>query len=150
MTAALKVFKVSKAQLKRVRNPLPIPTICPNCGSAVERVSNSVIYKREYGKWPFAYKCTSMACDSYVGLHPRTDIPLGILADKRTRSARKDAKDMLRPLWEERGFEQQAVYRWLSEKMGIENVDHCHIGWFDIAQCARVVEILKNFKGELA
>jgi Protein of unknown function (DUF3268). len=150
MTAALRKFKVSKAQYAKVRNPLPIPTICPNCGAGVERCSNSVVYRKEYGEWPFIYRCLDDECDSYVGIHLKTDIPLGTLANKATRTARKEAKSMLRPMWEDQGMKQDAVYCWLAEKMGIANADHCHIGWFDIAQCARVVEILKTSKGELA
>jgi hypothetical protein len=137
----MKVFKISQAAVKRVANILPVPTICPNCGSAVERVSNTVIYRREYGIWPFAYRCVSDPCDSYVGLHPKTDIPLGTLANKETRAARKQAKAAIMPMWEDQGLDKGAVYKWLSEKMGIQDVNHCHIGWFDIGQCLRVIQI---------
>lgn len=137
----MKAFKISAAQVKKVLNPLPVPTICPNCGGAVERVSNSVIYKKEYGIWPFAYRCMVDKCDSYVGLHPKTDIPLGTLANKAVRSARKQAKAMLSPMWEVDGMDKDAVYKWLAGKMGISNVNHCHIGWMGIEECARVVEI---------
>lgn len=137
----MKVFKVSAAQVKKVLNPLPVPTICPNCGGAVERVSNSVIYRKEYGPWPFAYRCVSDECDSYVGLHPKTDIPLGTLANKAMRAARKQAKAMLSPMWEVDGMDKTAVYAWLAGKMGIKDVNHCHIGWMGIEECKRVVEI---------
>lgn len=137
----MKAFKVSAAQVKKVTNPLPVPTICPHCGGAVERVSNSVIYRKEYGPWPFAYRCVVDACDSYVGLHPKTDIPLGTLANKAMRAARKQAKAMLAPMWEVDGMDKTAVYSWLARKMGITDVNHCHIGWMGIEECKRVVEI---------
>jgi hypothetical protein len=146
----MKVFKISKAQVKKVSNPLPVPTICPNCGGAVERVSNSLIYRKEYGAWPFAYRCVIPACDSYVGLHPKTDIPLGTLANKSVRTARKQAKAMLSPMWEVDGMDKNSVYAWLAEKMGITDVNHCHIGWFDEKQCAQVVQICINFKKDAA
>ncbi len=142
----MKAFKVSKAQVKRVSNPLPVPTICPHCGSTVERVSNSVIYRKEYGPWPFAYRCIDAACDSYVGLHPKTDIPLGTLANKSMRAARKQAKAHLSPMWEVDGLDKSAVYAWLAGKMGIADVNHCHIGWFDEKQCAQVVQICTDNK----
>ncbi len=142
----MKAFKVSAAQVKKVTNPLPVPTICPHCGSAVERVSNSVIYRKEYGPWPFAYRCTSAPCDSYVGLHPKTDIPLGTLANKAMRAARKQAKAHLSPMWEVDGMDKTAVYAWLGEKMGIKDINHVHIGWFDEKQCAQVVQICTDNK----
>lgn len=134
-------FKVYKAAVARVLNPLPVPTICPHCGNKVELVSNSKIYRREYGEWPFAYKCISAPCDSYVGIHPKTDIPLGTLANKPMRDARKAAKAAFSPLWEKQGMERSAAYAWLAEKMGIADINHCHVGWFDIEQCNKVIEI---------
>lgn len=146
----MKTFKVSAAQVKKVKNVLPVPTICPNCGSAVERVNNSAIYRKEYGPWPFAYRCTSVPCDSYVGLHPKTDIPLGTLANKALRAARKQAKAMLMPMWDVDGMDKGAVYTWLAGQMGIADVNHCHVGWFSIKQCEQVVQICLHNKRNAA
>lgn len=146
----MKTFKVSAAQVKKVTNPLPVPTICPNCGGAVERVSNSKIYGKEYGAWPFAYRCVVAVCDSYVGIHPRTDIPLGTLGNKAVRAARKQAKAMLSPMWEVDGMDKTSVYAWLAKEMGIVDVNHCHIGWFDVKQCEKVVQICLNNKRNAA
>lgn len=147
----MKVFKVSNASVKKVKNPLPIPTICPNCSGPVERASNSTVYRgREFGAWPFVYRCLDAVCDSYVGLHPKTDIPLGTLANKATRVARQEAKGMLIPMWEEQGMDKDAVYRWLAGKMGINDVNHCHIGWFSIAQCKQVIQICNDNQGRKA
>lgn len=143
----MKTFKISKAAFKRVENPLPIPTVCPYCKGAVERVSNSVIYRKEYGAWPFAYRCVDAVCDSYVGLHPKTDIPKGTLANKATRAARKMAHQAFDPLWEERGIDRGAAYKWLAEKMGIDPTV-THIGWFSVEQCQSAVKIcFDNPKG---
>lgn len=146
----MKKFKVSKAAVAKVTGALPVPSNCPNCGAGVELVNNKEIYGREYGAWPFSYRCVSKECDSYVGIHPRTDIPLGTLANKEVRQARKLAKAVISPLWEERGIERTAVYRWLAEKMGIANVDHMHIGYFGVEQCNRVIQICKTNIGEIA
>jgi hypothetical protein len=137
----MRIFKVSKAALKRVTNPLPIPTACPYCGSPVLRVNNSLIYRREYGQWPWAYKCEDVECDSYVGMHPKTDIPLGTLANKETRAARKKAKAVFMPFWESGRMTQTEAYAWLGKQLGIENVEHCHFGWFDAATCERAYGI---------
>lgn len=134
-------FKPSAKQAKLVTNPLPIPTVCPNCQGTVGRVDNKVIYGRQYGKWPFAYMCQTPGCDSYVGIHPKTDIPLGTLANKATRNARKRAKAVFAPLWEDEVMSKDDAYAWLAKELGIEDVNHCHVGWFDIATCNQVVQV---------
>lgn len=131
----------SRTATARVGNPLPVPTVCPHCGGPVLLVENNVIYGRHFGEWPFAYDCR--ACDAYVGLHPFTAIPLGTLATKAMRDARKQAKAVFNPLWEgiNARMTRSAAYAWLAEALGIADVEQCHIGWFDVAQCHRVIEV---------
>jgi hypothetical protein len=137
----------SRSATARVKNPLPAPTICPHCSGAVELVNNSEIYGgRSYGEWPWAYKCAGDGCDSYVGLHPFTGIPLGTLADAATRAARKAAKDAFNPLWQRwgaRSMTRTEAYAWLAGKLGIADVNTCHVGWFDVETCARVVAVCR-------
>ena len=145
----MKKFKVTPSQYAKVENPLPVPSICPNCGGAVELVNNCEIYGREYGDWPFAYRCLEKTCNSYVGLHPKTDIPLGTLANKETRVARSQAKQMFLSVWEVNSLDSKnSAYRWLAEKIGIDP-PQCHFGWFGIPQCNRVIEVCKPFVKEV-
>lgn len=133
----------SRRAIARVRNPLPEPTACQYCGGKVEIVRNSAIYGRDYGEWPWAYRCT--CCHSYVGMHPFTAIPLGTLANAATREARKKAKAAFNPLWQGKCMSRTEAYQWLASALGIANVEECHIGWFDVAMCERVViEISKR------
>jgi hypothetical protein len=134
-------WKPSANQAKKVSNPLPVPTECPNCKGTVSLVDNKTIYGRQYGSWPFAYMCGTPGCDSYVGIHPRTDIPLGTLANKATRSARKMAKAVFAPKWESGDMTKDQAYAWLAGELGIAEINHCHIGWFDVDTCNRVVEV---------
>ncbi len=127
----------SRRALARVKNPIPVPDKCPHCGSPVFIDSNAIIYGKEYGEWPWALMCTG--CDSYVGLHPFTGIPLGTLATKPIREARKRAKAVFNPLWQEDGLSRDEAYAWLATVMGIEDVEKCHIGWFDVKQCEAVI-----------
>ena len=136
----------SRSATARVKNPLPAPTECPCCGSTVELVNNSEIYGRSYGEWPWAYKCVNDDCDSYVGLHPFTGIPLGTLANSETREARKAAKSAFNPLWQKGGMSRSTAYAWLADKLGIANANTCHIGWFDVENCIRVVEVCRGAK----
>ncbi len=136
-----KVFKISKAAVARVTNPLPVPNTCPHCQSAVERVNNKAIYGRQFGTWPFAYLCVNKECDSYVGLHPKTDIPKGTLANKPMRAARKAAHAVFDPLCEKLGMDRDTSYVWMAKQMGIEDVNHAHVGWFDVDQCNKLIDI---------
>lgn len=127
---------VSRKALKRVKNPLPTPKTCNVCTSpCVELVCNDEIYNgRQYGDWPYAYLCDD--CGAYVGLHPNTDIPLGILADSETREARKIHKQAFLKLQASRSWSRREAYAWLAEAMNIP-VGECHWGWFDKSQCEK-------------
>lgn len=141
--------RVSKSAIQRVRNPLPVPVCCPHCGSNVKLMSNAAIYNgTEYGKWPYAYICWGNGCRAYVGCHPNTFIPLGTLANAPMRDARKKAKASFNPLWENDGpMKRTEAYQWLARQLGIKNYEECHIGWFDIQTCQRVVEVCDTYLG---
>ncbi|WP_425054758.1 zinc-finger-containing protein [Pseudomonas abyssi] len=141
---------VSRRALKRVKNPIPAPTCCPFCGSDVSLVGNEDIYGRRYGDWPFAYKCDDDDddCDSYIGLHPDTDIPLGTLANKPMREARKSSKSVFMRLADHQGWTRKESYPWLAEQLGIE-VEECHFGWFDVDRCNQAQRICSQALQEL-
>jgi hypothetical protein len=135
----------SRRATARVKNPLPLPPCCPHCSGAVEIVNNREIYGREYGEWPWALLCRG--CHAYVGLHPFTGIPLGTLADCPMRAARRRAKDAFNPLWQNGQMTRGDAYVWLANRLGIPRVEECHIGWFDIATCERVVDVCLRDRG---
>jgi|SRR5438128_3340294 len=133
---------VSRRSLRRVKDPLPIPTECPCCGGPVKLINNSEIYNgREYGDWPYAYYCK--LCDAYVGLHPGTDIPLGTLASKVLREARKSSKTSFTKLYKTYKWGREEAYHWLAEKLGIPKKE-CHFGWFKEYQCTLAERICEN------
>jgi hypothetical protein len=37
---------------------------------------------------------------------------------------------------------RKEAYAWLAKALSIENAGDCHIGWFDIAMCERVVKVM--------
>ena len=122
---------------------LPPPEQCNLCGSTVEFVCNAEIYGRAYGRWPYAWLCR--ACGAYVGTHPHTDRPLGLLADAATRTARKEAHAAFDPLWKEGALSRNQAYKWLAEQLGIAK-ERCHIGEFDVETCAQVVQLCEKSK----
>jgi hypothetical protein len=130
----------SRKQVSRVKNPLPAPGACPYCAGAVQIVSNSLIYGREVGEWPWAYRCEG--CGASVGMHPFTNIPLGTLADARTRVARRRAKAEFTWMYERVGMTRSDAYVWLARQLA-RPVGETHIAWFDEATCQRVVEVIR-------
>lgn len=140
---------IDKKSIGRVTNPLPTPVICPHCAGNVKLQSNSVIYAgTEYGDWPYTYRCQRSTCHAYVGVHPNTFIPLGTLATAPMRNARKKAKTAFEPLYRGGPFNRTEAYKWLAKEMGIRNYEACHIAWFDVEQCNRVIIACQNYKGK--
>jgi len=117
----------------RVTDPLPPPSECPCCESDDIKIKHhDEIYGKAYGKWPWAYACEE--CDAKVGMHPFTAIPLGILADKNTQTARKESKEIFVSLYEKDLVTRSQAYELLAQKMGLVAAE-CHFAMFDVAQC---------------
>lgn len=121
----------SKTATARVKNPLSAPKIC-KCGGEVKIAGHKEVYGRDYSDWPWMYRCDK--CDSYVGMHPFTNIPLGTLADKETRTARNECKQSFNEIWQDGHMSRSDAYKWLAKKMGIKQ-EECHFGWFDADTC---------------
>lgn len=142
---------VSRKALKRVTDWVEPPEQCPNCGEAVFLVNHSEIYGREYSDWPYVYRCIDhKGCDSYVGLHPNTDLPLGTLADRPTREARKKYKAFFLGWQRLNGWSRNQAYAWLAQRMGI-STEQCHWSLFGVAQaelagsiCEEALEQMKE------
>lgn len=143
----------------RVPDPMAIPTVCTCCGGAsVECVHHEMVYGQVYGEWPWMLRCGT--CDATVGLHPFTNIPLGTLATRVMRNARKAAKESFNKLWSvaaamgtrslalQPAMTRSEAYAWLAAQLGISNVKDCHIGWFGVEQCQRVVEVCDAWHAE--
>lgn len=139
----------SKKATARVKDKLPTPTKCPHCGSDVIIQSNDAIYGKKYGEWPWAYVCTDRkGCDSYVGMHPFTNIPLGTLATPSIRDARKKIKGRFYAMLDIRQVSRNEGYRLLAEEMDIPQSE-CHFGWFDVEACEKAgdaLDVLVGFK----
>ena len=131
----------SKRATARVKDPAPIPQECPNCGESVEIVHHNDVYGRAYGSWPWMYKCTSLICDSYVGMHPYTNIPLGTLADEPTRDARRRTKKLFHQYLDKYGLTRSEGYINLAGAMGRPKSE-VHFGMFEIADCFDAYEAL--------
>lgn len=145
----LKAFRAGQSILcaTRVTNPLPIPEICCYCGSKIEVRHHLDHYGKIYSSnWPWLYCCTQ--CGASTGMHPRTAIPVGILADSQTRAARSSCKGPFTRLYESGRISRRRAYRLLAAKLGVE-VDKCHFGWFDAETCYRAVAACAEIERDL-
>lgn len=121
-----------------IDDPILSGKICPYCGGESILVDSSVIYGKSYG---LIYLCSP--CNAYCGVHKGTIVSLGRLANKELREMKKAAHRSFDAIW--KGFKKSrsAMYKRLSELMGIPP-EQTHIGMFDVDQCKRVIELLKN------
>ncbi|WP_299022363.1 zinc-finger-containing protein [uncultured Photobacterium sp.] len=132
-------FKPSKTAARRVRDRLAVPKRCPHCSSKVVVKHHSEVFNRVYSDWPWLYCCTH--CDARVGMHPSTRIPLGTLADAKTRTARRTAKEQFLQWAKQRGYSRTRSYQMLSSMLDIK-LNRTHFGWFDADTCKRVMSML--------
>lgn len=139
---------ISRRSLRRIDNPLPVPESCPYCSGSVELISNSHVYGKSHGTWPYLYSC--QCCDAYVGLHPHTDLPLGSMADKRLRGARMQGKEIFYRLMHSLKLDRNNMYPWLAGHMNLFPAE-CHWAMFDEEQCDIAAGICQKAirKGEL-
>ena len=137
----------SKKATARVKDALPAPCECRFCQGEVTIEKNSKIYSgREYGEWPWIYFCNS--CGASVGLHPFTNIPLGTLADKPTKNARKNVKNKFYTFMDEASVSRNEAYSLLADMMDIPKSE-CHFGWFDVSDCDKAnIALDKLLSGE--
>lgn len=124
-----------------------IGQFCPYCSKPVEfRKSSEGVYRKNYGP---IWICSGYPeCQSWVGCHPKTDKPLGRLANSELRKMKMKAHAHFDPLWKcklnlaggKKKEARGAAYRWLAQELGIP-IEDCHIGMFDVGTCQRVIDV---------
>ena len=114
------------------------PTICRYCGGKVILTDSSQNYGKDYGK---IFLCTT--CNAFVGVHKKTEKPLGTLANSILRSKRKETHQVFDKFWKDNNMSRTEGYKWLSEKMGLP-YKSTHIGYFEIEDCQKVIDICEQ------
>lgn len=117
---------------------MKIPTICRYCGGKVIKTDSSRIYGKDYGK---IYLCTN--CNAFCGVHKNSGKPLGTLANSILRTKRKETHQVFDEYWKSQNMTRSEGYRWLSKKMGLPP-KATHIGYFELEDCQKVIDICKN------
>lgn len=123
--------------------------VCPYCGTHTILKDSKEVYSKSYGN---IFCCPE--CKSYVGVHKETDEALGRLADSELRKWKIEAHKYFNPLYKDKIINKvhsvyipktsnrKKAYAWLASQMRIK-VEACHIGYFGINHCKKVIEICK-------
>lgn len=72
---------------------------CPYCGSPAKLTTSQQIYGSNFDYGAMWCCVNYPLCHAYVGCHPGTEIPLGRLANKELREAKKKAHAAFDRLW---------------------------------------------------
>lgn len=118
---------------------------CPYCGAEVILRDATFIYHNSKSKdWGNMWVCSNYPkCNSYVGCHQGTSLPLGRLANERLRTLKMEAHKQFDPIWKSGLMNRKDAYKWLSSMLGI-SMEECHIGLFDIKMCQKVIHLCKK------
>lgn len=126
---------------------------CAYCNKPAELVGGEEIYPHRPDLYQKKFwRCRP--CKAYVGCHkPNVGYgdgtrPLGRLANAELRAAKSAAHAAFDPIWQNGIARRGSAYAWLANKLGIQP-KQCHIGEFDVEQCKRVVQIVKENRHEL-
>lgn len=103
------------------------------CGAhPVLSMTSEIVYGRDHGpvwicgRWP--------ACESMIGCHPDSTIPLGTLATREVRAARKMAHGLFDRVFQSGRMTRAEAYRELAAVIDLP-VRQTHIGMFTLGQC---------------
>jgi len=116
--------------------------ICPYCGSETRVTDELEVYGKSYSGRKQIVCQNYPKCDAHVGCHSSGN-PLGRLADKSLREAKKKAHEHFDLLWKSGGMQRSEAYARLSTFLGTPK-KYTHIGMFSVQTCKRVVEFSKQ------
>ena len=129
------------------------PVICQYCGKEAELVGGDKVYggNEKYNNIS-VWSCED--CEAWVGCHPpnmrygRTGIePLGKLAKKELREARRLVHGVFDPMWKEGVYSvpygRKSAYAELAKRLDI-SVDECHIAMFDVEMCQKALDAVRE------
>lgn len=121
---------------------------CPYCGADVVLKEESYV-KKKGKKDVYLYVCSNYPiCNSYVGCHKNSTLPLGSISSPELRNLRRKTHFYFDLLWKEGYMSRSNSYAWLTKKLKIPP-DCCHIGKFNPDLCKRTIkEVLIYLYGQ--
>lgn len=112
---------------------------CDNCKSKnVILTTNSVLYRNSTGRWPYIYYC--LDCKASVSCHKNSSVPMGKMADCKTKRLRKKAHRAFDKIWQSKLMTRKKAYEWLSKQLCIEQ-EKCHISLLSKEQLNETIKI---------
>jgi hypothetical protein len=121
-----------------------VTVACHYCGKPAFLVTGDVIYPhRPDLESKRFWNCAP--CGAYVGCHPGTIKPLGILAKAELRTLKSRVHAAFDPVWRSRQMSRSAAYQWLADGLGIPP-QQCHVGMFTEDRCRAALKFLAEAK----
>lgn len=119
---------------------------CPECGKEASLVRGTDVYphRKDLSHLDF-WVCKTPFCDTRVGCHPGTSIPLGSMATLRLRTVRSTAHRVFDPLWKKGPITRKQAYSWLAKELSVK-IQDCHIGQFNEIECNKVMQLCQTLK----
>lgn len=124
------------------------PIRCPYCGAQAALRPSSAVYGRKATPGEYLYVCSRYpACDSYVGVHKKSMLPMGTLANGDLRNTRIRAHQSFDRIWKYKIMEKWQAYQWLQDKFAL-NSEQAHIAKFSEYMCCQLMsacdEVIAN------
>lgn len=114
---------------------------CPYCGAKATLRPAAAVYGDRAKPGYYLYVCDRYPlCNSYVGAHAKTLLPMGTLANGRLRNKRIQAHRAFDRLWKSGTMEKWQAYRWLQAKFSLRS-DQAHIAKFSEYMCDQLITV---------
>jgi len=142
-----KVIRVADLQIRQAVMEGMYEFPCPMCGTKMKVITNVAHYgPYAAGVKPgYRWVCPSPGdCDTNIGCHGKTYVPLGMPADYDLRKLRQECHKMFDILWKTAGFHRPSAYKWLAKRLRIP-VSECHIALFCGDMCREAIGILTGY-----
>lgn len=112
---------------------------CPYCGAHAVLRSSKAVYQSKAKPGRHLFVCARYPlCDSYVGAHEGTLLPMGTLANGDLRNKRIQAHRAFNRLWESGTMKKWQAYRWMQAKFGLCS-QQAHIAMFSEYMCDQLI-----------
>lgn len=121
---------------------------CPSCNQPAKLVTGATLFPFNVATLEkMFWACTD--CDTRVGCHPHSIIPLGTMAGQELRWWRTHVHELLDRVWKDirdkrkQRAKRDRAYERLATAMNLTR-EQCHIGSFTIEQCRQAAAYLEQ------
>lgn len=118
---------------------------CDCCNSNnVKLIDESLITTSCFSKrsWPLVWWCED--CGARVGCHPKSNRPLGLMADSHTRFLRAKLHEKIDPLWQSGIASRDEIYAWLAKELQVE-FEICHVSQLDTKNLRIALDLANKY-----